>query len=141
MSVKYIRDGITGTVRFSTRYVPAGLSVPLPGDFAVVVEAEAETVDEAATWVTVGRELASVISVAANAAIAPLKAELVYDITPGKLEREFFQRLEPADQGTLSSRTVPMEPSSALLSAIGAHIERNRLLRAVMQYNEALLRW
>ena len=141
MSVNYVRDGITGRVVFSTRYMPAGLSAPLPGDFAVVIEAEADTVGEAVTWVTAGRELASVISLAANAAIAPLKAELVYDITPGKKEREFFQRLEPADQGTLSSRIVPMDAARALLSAVGANAERDRLLRAIMQYNEALLRW
>ena len=141
MLVNYVRDGITGRVVFSTRYMPAGLSAPLPGDFAVVIEAEADTVGEAVTWVTVGRELASIISLAANAAIAPLKAELVYDITPGKKEREFFQRLEPADQGTLSSRIVPMDAARALLSAVGANAERDRLLRAIMQYNEALLRW
>ena len=66
LSVDYVRDGIVGRVTFTTRYLESGFEVPVPGDFAVVIEAESETFDEAVTWITVGRELASIISLSAN---------------------------------------------------------------------------
>jgi hypothetical protein len=141
LTINYIRDGISGKLTFATRYLEAGFEVPVPGDLMVVVETEAETTLEAFTWLTVGRELASIISIATNAAIAPIKGELAYDITPGKTERELFQRFMPGDEITLSSRTVPMDATLEVLELIANSKHRNRLVRAITQYNEALLRW
>lgn len=90
LTINYIRDAIPGRLTFSTRYLEVGYDVPVPGDLAVVGDVEAETTEEALTWLTVGRELASIISLAANAAISPVKGELAYDITPRKRERELF---------------------------------------------------
>ena len=128
-------------LHLSTRYLERGFSVPVPGDFAVVIEAESSSPNEAITWVTAGREIASIISLAANAAINPLEGELVYEITPGKEERDFFQRYVPPDQGGTSSRLVPLDTTLALIQAVGHHEHRDRLLRATTQYTEALLRW
>lgn len=139
--MNYIRDEISGRLTFTTRYLEAGFEVPVPGDLMVVVEIEASSTLEAFTWLTVGRELASIISVATNAAIAPIKGELVYDITHGKTDRELFQRFVPGDEITFSSRTVPIDATFAVLEAIATSEHRNRLVRAITQYNEALLRW
>jgi len=141
ISANYIRDGVHGRVSLATRYIECGFDVPVPGDFEATIEAEADTVEEAITWLTVGRELGSIVSLSANAAIEPLQGELAYEITPGRSEREHFQRFTPRDKGTFSSRKVPMDAAVALLSAIATHKQRDRLLRAITQYNEALLRW
>lgn len=138
---KYIRDGVSSDIILSTRYIESHSDVPVPGDFSVVIEAESETVEDAMTWITVGRELASIISLGANAAIEPLQGELIYDITPNHQEREFFQRFIPGDDMTISSRTVPIDATAALMTAFAMHGQRDRLLRAVMQYTQALLYW
>lgn len=141
ITANYVRDEVKGTLTLSTRYIERGFPVPIPGDFSVLINVEAASVEEAATWVTVGRELASIVSISANAAILPLQGELIYDVTPGKAEREHFQRFTRADEGTFSSRAVPMQAAVALLSAVATHHERDRIIRAITQYCEALQRW
>lgn len=142
ISTDYVRDGITGRVTLGTRYLECGYDIPVPGDLMMAIEVEsAENAEEAFTWVTVGHELASLISLATNAALAHPEGELVIETTPGKSEREHLQRFVPGDKGTFSSRTVPMDATVAFMSAVAVSPERNRLLRAVTQYNEALFRW
>src|SRR5439155_12332442 len=114
IAAKYVRDGVDGHLAFVTRYLECGFDVPVPGDMAVTIRASADTIEEAVTWVTVAREMASIIAVAANAAIEDFNPEIAYEVTPGVTERDFFQRFVPHDKGTYSSRTVPMDSAVAL---------------------------
>lgn len=141
ISTIYTRDGISGNIRLSTRYIECGYETPVPGDMETVIDVESENIEDAVTWVTAGYELASIVSLAANAALSPLEIELAYETTPGKTEREHFQRFVATDKGTHSSRRVPMDATVAFMSAIAVHPERNRLVRAITQYNQALIRW
>lgn len=141
IEVPYTRDEKSAKVVISTRYLNAGFEIPVPGDLMVVVDAEADSATEAYTWLTVGRELASVISIATNAAIKPIEGEVAYDITPGKKKREMFQRFIEGEKIAFTSRSVPMNETMDLFEAIVSSKHRDRLLRAIAQYNEALLRW
>lgn len=141
INVTYTRDGIPGLVRFHTRYRIGPSDIYIPHDMGVWIEAEADTLEEASTWVTVARELGNILSVGTNAAISPFTAELIYEVTPGKGERQFLQRFVPADGVTYSSRTVPIHAVGALMSAVATHEDRNRLLRAASHYSQALDDW
>lgn len=141
ISVNYERDGNLASVVLATRYRDNQDGVPIAGQFSAVIDAPAASADSAITWVTVARELASIVAVAGNASIGEIEGELAYEISPGVGEREFFQRFVPADEMTLTSRTVPMEASCALIAAIEHHPDRDRLLRAVMQYDRAVRLW
>ena len=118
-----------------------GTNAEFMGDLQVTAHAEAESVEEAARLMTRGREMAIMVSLATNSAIAPLEAELVYEITPGVEEREFFQRFVPEDQNSYADRIVPLEAAAAFLSKLAEHQARDRLIRAISQYSEALQRW
>lgn len=111
------------------------------GDLQVTARTAARSVEEAAALVTRGREMAIMVSLAANAAIHPLEAELVYETTPGVEEREYFQRFVPEDEMSYADRVVPIDETAGLLSLIASHEQRDRLIRAISQYSEALLRW
>lgn len=141
ITTEYMRDGKTGIIRLSSRYLECGFDHPVPGDLMAVVDADEDSIDDAVTWVTAAYEIASIVSLATNAALSPLEAELAFDITAGISEREHFQRFMPTDRGTYSSRRVPMDATVAFISAVARHRERNRLIRAITQYNQALLRW
>lgn len=141
ISTEYSRDGVAGFIRLSQRYLERGYDTPVPGDLMAVIDVDAANVEDAFTWITSAYELASMISLATNGALLPLEGELVYEITPAKSEREHFQRFVPADQGTYSSRRIPMDATVAFMSAVAHHKERNRIIRAITQYNQALIRW
>jgi hypothetical protein len=111
------------------------------GDLQVTAQVQADSVEDAAAFVTRGREMAAMVSLATNAAITPLEAELVYETTPGVEEREFFQRFVPEDELSYADRLVPMDATAALLSSVAKHEDRDRLIRAISQYAEALQRW
>jgi hypothetical protein len=94
------------------------------GDLQVTAQVQADSVEDAAAFVTRGREMAAMVSLATNAAIAPLEAELVYETTPGVEEREFFQRFVPEDELSYADRLVPMDATAALLSSVAKHEDR-----------------
>jgi hypothetical protein len=85
--------------------------------------------------------MAIMVSLAANATIAPLEAELAYETTPGVEDREFFQRFVPDDEISYADRVVPIDATAALLSSIARHEQRDRIIRSISQYSEALQRW
>jgi len=118
-----------------------GADAELICDLQVTAFTEAESIEEAAALMTRGREMAIMVSLATNCAIAPLEVELVYETTPGVTERDFFQRFVPEDQMSYADRSVPLDATASLLTAIAHSGERNRLIRAISQYSEALQLW
>lgn len=111
------------------------------GDLQVTAFAQADTPEEAAALVTRGREMAIIVSMAVNAAIGPLEPELVYETTEGVTERQFLQRFIPTDEMSYGDRVVPLDATAALLTKLAQHEHRDRAIRAISQYSEALLRW
>lgn len=139
LAANYVLDGRRLHLVLATRR--KGANGEFMGDLQVTGYVEAESVDEAIAHITRGREMAAILSVATNSAIAPLEGELAYETTPGVEEREFFQRFVPEDDLSYADRVVPLDASCALLTAIAHHHERDRLVRAICQYAEALDHW
>jgi hypothetical protein len=123
---------------FTRRVGPGGSTL---GDLTVIGRAEAETLEDAATQVTRAREMAMFVSIASNAMIGDLEPEHVYEVTPGVTERDFLQRFIPADELSYADRSVPVGATAAFIFALTNHAERDRLIRAISQYSDALARW
>src|SRR5215217_5082111 len=70
-----------------TRYLDQGFSTPVPGDLWLDAEGNAEQLTEAgSTFTNAGRDIAAIVALGVNAAIAPLEPELVYESIPGLTE-------------------------------------------------------
>jgi hypothetical protein len=81
----------------------------------------------------------SVLSLAANAATDDLRLDLIYDVSADRTQHEFFQNVVGPEEGfPKSSRRVDGEAFLALMTALLESSERERLLRAVGQYQVAL---
>ena len=131
------------TLTFRTRYLDKGLEHPLPGDLWIEGRGPAESIEEAVSHF--GGAAASVIAVialATNAAVHHLEPELAFDETPGVSAREFLQSLLPEERAILG-QARPLDKGSlvVLLEAIEGHEERERIGRAVAQYQLALRHW
>jgi hypothetical protein len=138
-SINSAMDGRNVVLKFRTRYLDRGYSVLAPGDLCLDAEGEAESIDAAATKFTnAGRNIAMLIAVACNARIGPLEPEVVFDSTPGAERRDFVQRYMAEDEIALTSRFANLKGLNALVTALVEHSERDRLIRAASQYNEAL---
>ncbi len=135
-------DGQPLSVAFRTRYLERGYSSPAPGDLLLDAEGIASDLQAAArAFSNLGREIAAVISLSANAWIAPLEPEVVYETTPGLARREYFQRYLPPDEVAQTSRFVDTAATAEIVSALDRNAERDRLIRSIAQYSEALRNW
>ncbi len=103
---------------------------------------EAKDVETAAALFTnASRTIGATIALAANAAIAPFEAEIIYETTKSETRRAFFQRFVPADKVALTSRFINLDGTLALIAALATNTERDRVYRSVAQYYEALQNW
>lgn len=129
-------------VVLSTLYAEMPETEPVARELLVIVThsnapedfvAARERVHELASTVV------SVLSLAANAATDDLRLDLVYDASVDRTQHEFFQNVMAPEQGfPKSSRRVDGEAFLALMKALLEAAERERLLRAVGQYQVAL---
>jgi len=142
ISLNYFVDGRSIRLTFRTRYIERGFSVLVAGDMWMDAEGEAAEVEEAiGAFSNAGRDIAAVISVVMNAAVAPLEGELAFEVTPGVTRRPFLQRFVEGDRMALSSRFVDREKVGSVLQLLGGHPEQDGLTRAIAQYSEALNHW
>jgi hypothetical protein len=142
IGVNYLTDGRSISLTFRTRYLNRGFSVPVAGDMWLDAQGEADGVDEAfGIFSNAGRDIAAVISVVMNAAIAPLEGELAFEITPGVTRRPFFQRFVEGDRMALSSRFVDCQAVTKVMDLVAGHAEQDAITRAISQYSEALNHW
>jgi hypothetical protein len=128
---------------FQTRYADEGFNVTIPRELWVDARGPAPSLDDAikAFWNAAQMPVA-VIALTTNAAIEDLDLHLAYDNTPGRSEREFFQNFLPEERGIpRQGRRVPVDATVSLLRAIDTHPERDRLLRAIAYYYNALSHW
>ena len=133
-----------GELVFRTKYTDKGFEEPVPEFLWIEGHGTGEDFKAVATNVAnSARLLASILSVAGNAAIAPPEVELVFENTPGVSERTFFQIALPPEPPILavSGRTLPANATSEFLQALGTSPHVARLIRAVGQYSTALLNW
>jgi hypothetical protein len=91
------------------------------------------------------RGLAAVLSVAANAPVGHFTADIVFENTPGKREREYFRRSFPDDPNVPSpGRRLDSALAHALIAGwmhIGPVKRLERWNRAAIQYHHALQEW
>ena len=78
-------DGEPVILRFQTRYLPMGYSTPAPGDLLFDAQGNSSDLHTAATTFTnLARDIAAVVALSANATIAPLTPEVIYEVMPGQ---------------------------------------------------------
>jgi hypothetical protein len=128
---------------FETRYSHKGFEIPVPDMLWVEVRGYCSTLVKAAeTFGNQARNIATILGVAANASMGDIDVELAYDVTPGAMEREYFQSFMPDPPISLvPNRKIHPEASMALLRGIEGHSGKAPLMRALAQYNGALNNW
>lgn len=142
ISVNFILDGNPIQLAFRTRYLNLGFSSNVPGDLWLDAQGSEETLDlAAARFTNAGRTIGEIISIATNAAIAPIEAEVIFETTPGKSSRQYLQRFVAAEKPALTSRFVNISATVELIEKIATHTERARLLLGITHYCEALRTW
>ncbi len=142
IEVTYEVDGRPIKLIFRTRYLDQGHFSKVPADLWLDATGEAADLTSAAwAFSNAGRDMAMILSLSANAAIAPLEPEIIFETTPGLDRREHFQRYLAPDGFAYASRRIDSEAAIALIGAIGVSTEKDRLIRATSQYSEALQTW
>ena len=137
--------GSTGPVDviFRTRYANEGLESPVPRELWIEVRGKGPSLNEAVTALAgMAASLLPVLALVTNAAIHDPVVHLAYEDTPGVSQWEFFQAFVPDEKGfPFVGRRVDSAAVIALLHAIGRHPGRERIERAMGQYQFALLHW
>jgi hypothetical protein len=142
LTIKHLIGGLPIQLNFRTRYLQRGFSALVPGDLCLDAIGEAENLDlSIKRFTNAGRAMGEILSFASNAAVTELEPEVAFELNPSEGKRHFFQRLLPADEFAYTSRFIDVEATKSLLGAIATHCERDRLLRAISHYSEALRTW
>jgi hypothetical protein len=128
------------TLRFGTTTYEGGFDVPAPKDFWAEARGPAKDLHQAhEVFGNAALEMSNIIALATNASMGLLEPELVFDVSPEKNEHEFLQIFVPDVPLTIvPGRRIDVEIVTALVKALAPHPERQRLLRATVQYVEAL---
>lgn len=142
IAINYELDAIPIQLKFQTRYLKLGFSTPVPGDFWLDAIGEADKIDVAVSRFTnAGRAIAEIISFAANASTVLLEPEIAFEQTHNATKREFFQRLIPSDGFAYTSRFIEIEATATLIGLVARSPEKDRIMRAISHYSEALRIW
>jgi hypothetical protein len=141
------RDDPYGDYRVTvrTRYRPLNNEVPepIPRELWVEVCGPESDLDRfMASAHDKANTLVSVMTFALNAATEHLQIDLALDACDHHQEHDFFQNCLPDETGLpRRARWLEAEEVGPLIEALLAHPDRDRLLRAVAQYEAALLYW
>ena len=96
LAINYLIDDKPVKLVFRTRYLDRGFAVPVAGDMWVDAEGEAESLENALmVFSNAARDMAAVIALVMNAAIAPLEPEIVLETTSGIDRRPSFNVFLP----------------------------------------------
>jgi hypothetical protein len=136
-------EGEPFSLRFGTTTYDSGFEVPAPKDFWVEAQGRAKNLHHAhELFGGAVLEMSNIIALAANASMGLLEPELVFDVNPETNEHEFLQIfVHDAPLTAVPGRRIDVEIVAALVKAIATHPERQRLLRATVQYVESLRAW
>lgn len=132
-----------GIITFRTRFNDIGIDSTLPGELWIDVRGPSFSMGEAVTlYGNAASGILSVIAFCTNAAIGDIEPELVYDNSPQKSKRDFLQNMLPDEMPILHvRRRVNINVIKAVMRDIENHKEKDRIMRAVAQYNMALRNW
>lgn len=143
LTVNFPFEDKNAVLTFQTRHIDVGLDNPLPGDLWVDARGPTSSLEEAVTLF--GKTAAGVmaaISFSTNAAIGDLEMELAFDNTPSISKRIFLQSMLPNERRIIHiRRIVNVAMTSSLMEAVNKHSEKERIIRAIGQYNLALRHW
>jgi hypothetical protein len=140
--INYELDGSPIQLHFRTRYLQWGFSTLVPGDLWLDAVGEADRLEIAVSRFTnAGRAMAEIMSLCANACTALLEPEVAFELAHSEAKREYFQRLVPSDGFAYTSRFVDIESTIALIGSIARNVEKDRIMRSVSHYSEALRNW
>jgi hypothetical protein len=151
------RDDPMNTMRFPSLLGPVeitfgtartwldGFENPVRAGLWADARGNAPTLSEAVeVFANFTRGVAAVLSVAANAPVGHFTADLAFDNTPGRLEREYFRRSYPADpQVPSQGRRLDSPLALALFTGWMQKPvkELERWHRAANAYHHALQEW
>ena len=128
---------------YRTLYQDEGLGAPIPRGLWVDARGRASSIDQAVeSFSSAATELATILTISANAPAAPTEADIAYDATPGLQRREFYQRFIAAEQDLpRNSISIDTQATLRLLQATFA-VEppeaQIRLMRSYSEYRQAL---
>lgn len=129
----------------TSRMLLPGFTHPVRHGIWADVRGEAESLNEAIEpWANWARGVAAILSVAANAPVGNLTADLGFDDTPGKTNRCYWRRTYPnISLIPHSGRKLPSQLALALVSAWMKQPHKNmeRWHRAFNAYHHALQEW
>jgi hypothetical protein len=132
------------TLTFRTRFADEGHEVNVPRELWIDVRGDANcSLDEAINaYAAAGLSFLPALALAANASIEDVQPKLAFDNTPSHDPREYFQSFVPERRGfPLLTRRFDVKATLTLITALAAHAETARLVRAAEQYRLALSHW
>ena len=122
-----------------------GFTNPIRAGLWAEARGNAPTLSEAVeVFANFTRGVAAVLSVAANAPVGHFTADIAFDNTPGRHEREYFRRSFPADpqvpsQGRRLNSTLTLALFTGWMHKLVKELERWH--RAANAYHRALQEW
>ncbi|MGH8727552.1 MAG: hypothetical protein ACREV9_05235 [Burkholderiales bacterium] len=117
--------------------------VTVPGHLWIEIRGTAPDLERAiGPFANAGLAGISIIATTVNAAIGEPEVEVAFESTKGAKQREYFQSYVPPETAVLyTGRVIDLSLTSAFLDALKGNKEAERLLRAMNQYNLALVSW
>jgi hypothetical protein len=137
--------GIAGTVRLRlrTRWVEEGFEAPIPRELWIEALGPAPSLDEAVSkFSAASRLLATILAFCTNATVGIPEVHIAYDASPGRPEREFMEVFLPDERGLpRGGRLARTDEFSEVFKRLDESMERERISRALQQYDLALRYW
>ena len=128
---------------YQTRYREEGFESPVPRGLWIDARGTAPSLNSAIeTFTNASQLFVNLISFSTNAYAGESEFHLAFDNTSGLKEREFFQQFikEERELPPLSRKIKP-ELVNTLIDVLGKHENKDRLIRAIVQYVLALGYW
>lgn len=131
-------------ITYASRRIKVTDSSVCPGHMWIDIRGGSPTLDDAlALFPQAGLLLQPLLALSANAAVSHPEIELGFETTLGITERDFFQQYVPPERtGALrAGRLIDVQATLALMEFVSESPHRDRLLRAMGQYQISLENW
>lgn len=129
---------------FASHYARViGFEQPVLRGVRVEIRGRAKSLKEAASvFSNAAGSILPVLTFCTNIECRDFDFEIVYEATPERTEREFFQQHLPESPWAIhEGRQVPINEVAAFMHAVATHSEQERLNRAMAHYHQALQHW
>lgn len=131
-------------VTYGTRRIKVTESSVCPGQMWVDIRGGAPTLNDAlAQFPQAGLLLQPLLALSANASIGHPEIELGFETTLGISERDFFQQYVPPESTSAlrAGRLIDVQATLSFMESISKSSHRERLMRAMAQYQISLANW